>query len=252
MLHDMSIKKTSIVLIIGMFLLLMSACSTEESSQANTLTFISRTSINVPEASGLAVYNSEMYLTVSDSVSKVYLIDLEGHLIRSLPFSGKNLEGVAYDRQNAVIYVVEEKDNTIVKLDTLGLELARFNVPLENDNPRHGLEGITFNPENGHLFVISEKDPSLLFEIQTDGTILKTHELDFAKDYSSVYFDPQEKQLWILSDDSRTLTKTTLSGEPLITYNTGIDKGEGVIVDPENSRVYIITDTSSSFYTLSF
>jgi len=74
----------------------------------------------------------------------------------------------------------------------------------------------------------------------------------FVDHYSSVYFDHETNLLWILSDDSKTLTQTTLQGIPIITYNTGVKKGEGVIVDSKNSTVYIITDSNSSLYTLSF
>ena len=240
----------------ALFLLILiisfSGCDKNESVTAHHLNFISRVPVNVPEASGLAVFNSEMYLTVSDSLSKVYLIGLDGKLIRSLSFTGENLEGVTYDPALAIIFVVEEKDNSIIKLDTSGAELGRMFIPLENKDPKHGLEGITFNPNTGSLYVVSEMDPAYLFEIATDGTILAKHELSFAEDYSSVFYEPIENALWILSEDSQSLTKTTFEGNPLTTYQTGIQNGEGVIVDIKGSRVYIITDSSSSFCTLSF
>lgn len=233
-------------------LALLPACKDEPEPPLKHLSFISRVQLNVHEASGLAVFSQEMFLTVSDSVSKIYLVDLNGKVVATLGFSGKNLEGVAYDPAGPFIYVVEENDNQVVRMDTAGKELGRFHVPLDNADPRHGLEGITHNPKNGRLYVVSEKDPALLFELSATGELIDTHPLDFAKDYSSVFYDAHEDVLWILSDDSGTLTKTTLKGEALATYLTGVEKGEGVIVDSKASRVYIVTDTDSSLFTLGF
>ncbi len=227
-------------------------CKDDSPEPVKHLSYISRVPLDVHEASGLAAYGEDMFLTVSDSVSKIYLMNTAGDVISTLGFSGKNLEGVAYDPAGPFIYVVEENDNQVVKMDTAGQELGRFSVPLENADPRHGLEGITHNPLNGRLYVISEKNPALLFVLTGTGELISTHPLDFAKDYSSVFFDPNENTLWILSDDSGTLTRTTLEGEALLTYHTGVEKGEGVIVDSKASRVYIVTDTDSSFFTLGF
>ena len=105
---------------------------------------------------------------------------------------------------------------------------------------------------NDRLYVISEKNPALLFQLSSSGELISTHPLNFASDYSSVFFDINENALWILSDDSGTLTKTSLEGKALLTYHTGVEKGEGVIVDSKAGRVYIVTDTDSSFFTLSF
>lgn len=248
----MKLNFRHIVFFALLFWAFLSACKKEEKTATPYLNFISYTPLTIPEASGLAVFSSEYYLTVSDSISKVYLMDLEGNIVRSLSFSGKNLEGVTYDPDGPIIYVVEEKNNEVVSLDTSGQEINRFTIPLDNIDPRHGLEGITINPNNGHLYVISEKDPAILFEMDKQGSILSEHELNFAKDYSSVFYELSENVLWILSDDSETLTKTTLDGQPLLTYNTGIKKAEGVIVSTITSRVYLVTDASSFFWVMSF
>ena len=236
----------------GLLVFLVFSCKKEEAEKSNNLSFVSLKPVAVLEASGLANYKNGQIITVSDSLSVVYILSSGGEVLKTLNYIGKNLEGVAYDPSAECIYVVEEKNSEVVMLDTNGLEIDRFVVPLDNQDPKHGLEGISFNSNNNHLYVISEKFPSLLFELERDGTLIDSYEMNFAEDYSSVYFDPESDLLWILSDDSKTLTQTTLQGIPIITYNTGVKKGEGVIVDSKNSTVYIITDSDSALYTLSF
>lgn len=236
--------------LLGLFLL-FSGCSKEEAGQNNNLSFISLNPVAVPEASGLSEYSHGRYLTVSDSLSKVFVLSNTGTVLKSLEYTGNNLEGVTYDPFSGSIYVVEEKYGEVVKLDSTGMELDRFFIPVGNLDPRHGLEGICFNTANRHLYVISEMNPSVLFELDSSGIVIQSFELSFARDYSSICYEPQEGMLWILSEDSRTLTKTTLQGIAVITYNTGVKKGEGVVVDIKRSRVYIITDSTSTFFILS-
>lgn len=245
---SLMIKK--IIHILGLFglLLFLFACEKEEGVKTANLSFIDLSPIAVPEASGLADYSQGRYLTVSDSLSKVYVLSHDGKIIKTLSYTGNNLEGVTYNPEEDCIYVVEEKYGEIVKIDTNGQELDRFEVPIQNLDPRHGLEGISYNTANGHLYVVSEKDPSLLIELETDGSFIQSFDLNFAQDYSSVYYESQEGMLWILSEDSKTLTKTTLDGTPVITYNTGLNKGEGVVVDLKRALVFVITDTTSFFY----
>lgn len=235
-----------------MLLFVLFSCKKEDPANENKLTLITQWPINIPETSGLSNFHDGTFLTISDSLSKVYQINSSGKILKSLEYEGKNTEGIAYDPVAREIFVVEEKTNEVVQLDTNGLEVNRFSVPLNNQLEKHGLEGISYNPSNDHLYVVSEKLPSILFEIAKDGTVIESHELNFATDYSSVFYDPNQNLLWILSDESETLTQATLQGSPIKTYNTGVKKGEGVVVDSKNSRIYIVTDSNSSIYTFSF
>lgn len=230
----------------------LTSCNKENSSAKNELNLISQWPVSIPETSGLASFHFDNFLTVSDSLSIIYLINREGETVRTLDYNGDNTEGVAYNPDAYELFVVEENTNEVVQLDTNGTEINRFAVELDNKVKRHGLEGITYNPSNDHLYVISEKLPSLLFEMTKDGTILNTNEINFAEDFSSVYYDSHLDMLWILSDDSKTLTRCNLDGKQDKTWETGVKKGEGVVVDSEGDRVYIISDGDSKLYIFSF
>ncbi len=209
--------------------------------------------LNIPETSGLSYYKFEnTLLTVSDHSDRVYIITFDGEVLDSLIYEGKNLEGVVWDAQHSHIYVVEEHTNEVVQLDTIGNELTRFAIELNNSDPKHGLEGISINPQTGHLFVVSEKSPSILFELKTDGEIVNQNYLDFMEDYSSVFYEETEDKLWILSDQSSLLVKCDLSGNPLEYFNTGVKDAEGNVIDKATSTARVVTDASNALFTFSF
>ncbi|MCD4698281.1 MAG: SdiA-regulated domain-containing protein [Bacteroidales bacterium] len=244
-----SIYKIAILIFLPV---LFQTCKKDEPSSNLSLNLISQSQVPVFEASGLSVYKPGQLLTVSDSLNEVYVINLTGQILKTLNYKGDNLEGVAYFSANSDIFIVEENLGEIVHLDSSGLEKNRFAINLDNQFEKHGLEGITYNPDNGHLYAISEKWPSLLFELTLNGELTGTYELDFAQDYSSVFYEPVNKVLWILSDESKTLTKCTLKGKPLLTYDTGIKKGEGVVVDQTEHLIYLVTDNESILYVFSY
>lgn len=248
----LNISRTYILLLCLVSLVLHS-CNKEDSSSEDDLKLISQWPVSIPETSGLASYHFDYFLTVSDSLSTVYLINRNGETVKTLNYIGENTEGIAYNLEGTEIFIVEENTNEVVQLDTNGQIVNRFAVELDNKIERHGLEGISYNPNNEHLYVISEKLPSLLFELTKNGTVLNTHEIKFAEDFSSVYYDSNLNKLWILSDDSKTLTRCNLQGNWEQTWNTGIKKGEGVVVDSNEERIYIISDgDDNQLYIFSF
>jgi uncharacterized protein YjiK len=84
------------------------------------------------------------------------------------------------------------------------------------------------------------------------GDVVDSHELVFAKDYSAVYCDPLDGSLWILSDESQILAKCDLSGNPIIQYRTGFTKCEGLVVDSQHARVYVINDQINALFVFSY
>jgi len=236
-----------------LLIVMLSSCKENNNDEYPLLKLVSQFPVNIPELSGLSPYkNGNEFLTVSDTLSKVYIISATGDVIRTLNYDGNDLEGVTFTPANSTIFVVEEKKKEIVKLDTNGYEILRFPVDLSNVYEKHGPEGITYNPANEHLYVVTEKLPSLLIELTLSGEVVNTRELTFAKDYSAVYYDHFDGSLWILSDESEIVAKCDLSGTPVKQYRTGIEKCEGLVVDSRNARIYITTDQISALFVFSF
>jgi uncharacterized protein YjiK len=237
------------LIIVPVLLFFCAGCMKSDNPGGGNLILVAFYPFTIPETSGLTYYDSDnRLLTVSDLTGRVYVISTAGEVLDSLAYQGKDPEGIAYDRMTSRIFIVEEKSNEVVVLDTLGNEINRFEVELSNLIPRHGLEGITVNTETGNLLLVSEKFPGLLIEVTMSGEEVRRHDLNFAKDYSSVFFHPSDKSLWILSDESQSLTLCTLNGERIKTWQTGIKKGEGVVIDSKMELIYIVTDNDSGLY----
>lgn len=241
-------------ILLNAFLLafLLISCKKDSPPENPFLNLVSQYPINISGLSGLSPYMNGEFLAVDDKICKVHIISNTGDVIRTLNYTGDDLEGITYIPNDSTIYVVEEKKKEIVKLDTNGNEIFRFSVILNNSDEKHGLEGISFNPANEHLYVVSEQSPSLLMEMTLSGEVIETHELTFAEDYSSVYFDPLDSSLWILSDKSKIVAKCDLTGNPVKQYNTGSEKFEGLIVDSKNARIYITNDQINTLYVFSY
>jgi uncharacterized protein YjiK len=232
------------------FLLL--SCSEKNNDEYLHLKLISQYPVDIPGISDLSsCKNENEFLAVSDTIGKVYVISTTGDVIRTLSYTGEDLEGVTYVSTDSTIFVLEEKKKDVVKLDDNGNEILSFPVVVNNIFKKHGPEGITFNPVNEHLYIVNEKFPSLLIEMTLSGEVVDSSELTFAMDYSAVYFDPLDNSLWILSEESELLAKCDLSGIPVEIYRTGVIKGEGLIVDSGNSRIYIMSEHTNLLYLFS-
>ena len=240
--------------ILTLIVLFFTICKKQNNSDVpDKLSLIVSYQINIPEPSELSRFNQEdKFITISDNQNKVYIISNTGDVLRILDYTGDDLEGVAFDTLTSSIFVGEEKKKEIVQLDTNGFELNRFPIDINNSEKKHGPEGITYNPDNNHIYVVNEKLPAVLIEMTLAGEIVCKNKLSFAKDYSSIFYDHKDSTLWILSDESKTITKCDLFGNTIKTWSTGIDKGEGLIVDSKNSKIYIVSDKDSHLYIFSF
>lgn len=243
----------NISFLIFFFTFILLSCGKQNKDEGLPLHLVSQYPVDISGISDLSLYKNENeFLTVNDTLCKVYVISVEGDIIRTLNYNGHDLEGVTYVPNDSSIFVVEEKKKEIVKLDTNGNEIMRFPVEVNNLFVKHGPEGITYNPANDHLYLVNEKYPSLLIEMTRSGEIVDSSELTFAKDYSAVFYDPLDSSLWVLSEESQILAKCDLSGNPFKQYITGVAKGEGLVVDSGHSRIYITSEETKSLYVFSY
>ena len=172
-------------------------------------------SIDVEEPSGLDLSLDNLSLwTVSDKRRKMYQLDLTGQILREVSIPGVDLEGITIDSNEETIWVVQESLGEILQVDTLGNELQRILIPAVRDGAG-GLEGITINPTNNHLFMLKEKDPSVLIELNTEFETILFKRISTADDYSGMDYNEAENELWIVSDQERTVYRYDLGGSIL-------------------------------------
>ncbi len=242
---------------IGLSLVLILACSDETPTVTDPppqveprLELISTANIQVDEPSGLcfSIDNKSLW-TVSDRTRKVYKVDFNGNVLETLAYTGNDLEGIAVDPGDSTIWVAEENLSQIVQLDTLGNELQRIDVTGAAGNS--GLEGITINTANGHFFLLKEKNPGVLIELDHEFNLLTYKRITFAFDFSGIYYESQNQHLWIVSDQNEKVYKCDLTGSVLTEYPIDVDKAEGIAVDFDNARVYVVSDSYEKLYLFS-
>ena len=230
------------------------------------------------EPSGLVlVPNGEQLVAVSDNTHQLYWLTPKGAVLGTLPYPGEldDLEGIAL-RPDGMFLVVEEARRRIVVLDSGGArtlsthplsEMAGYRdlAPRLARNPNNkGLEGITVDPQTGRVLVVFERTPRLLVEISADlSRIVQTWELpanagfvsdnaaEAELDISGLAWDSRSGKVWMVSDEGRSLYLYNLEAQQAehwpLAYIRQDDRktvkhAEGVALDPQAGRLFIVTD----------
>ncbi len=200
---------------------------------------------HVAEPSGIVYHHkNNSFLVVSDSHPEIFEIDFQGHLLRSITTGSTDLEGISLSSGNDTIYIVEERVKTVVAYRADGTKISSFIADIASLS-NNGLEGITVGT-NGNLYVLNEKLPGLLLEFTPGGTEVKRAPLTFATDYSGIFYDKSENCLWIISDESRSVTKTDLNGDLISQWSVPFQKGEGISI--VRDTMYIVNDADATMY----
>jgi uncharacterized protein YjiK len=203
--------------------------------------------LNVPEPSGLDLtFNKDGFWTVSDENSTVYRLDKEGNILRSFKVKGVDLEGITVVNEKTIA-VLLERTREVVLTDTLGKEMKRKKLDLKGDL-NSGPEGITYDAVNEKFYIVNEKSPGMLIELDKNLNEFSRTELKLAKDYSGIFYEKNNNVLWILSDESKKILITDKSGNLIEQYNTTIDQAEGITLDYENDRLFMVSDRKEELY----
>jgi len=203
--------------------------------------------IPVEQPSGLDLtFMQDGFWTVSDENSTVYKLDKWGRKVKSFKISGNDLEGITVldERRLAVVL---ERSREVVIIDTSGKELLRRTVKITGEE-NSGLEGITYDRMGKKFFILNEKNPCLLIVLDKNLNQLKQDTLSFIKDASGIFFDADNKFLWILSDESKLVCKCDLSGNLLQEYRISIAQPEGITLDEPGNNLFIVSDRNNALY----
>lgn len=230
-------------------------------------------------ADGTALY------TVSDDTRTIFCMDLKGEVLAdaSFPLNANDLEGIALSADGKRLLAVHEETNAVISIDLASRRELRRQPLAGMDNyagiARHfparpdnkGLEGITVNTRNQRVFVVKEGSPGLLIELDPScRTILSsrllTAENGFSHpkleqrklDFSGLSYDSQRDTIWIASDKGRCLfhydwtRDRVLQRLDLLLDDGGetrrVRKAEGIAVDPQRGRVYVVSDRDAELY----
>lgn len=156
-------------------------------------------------------------------------------LVKITPIKVSEPSGLTLSFDGKYFWCVGDNDSKVFKLDLKG----RLN---------EGLEGICYDSRTKNFYFLNEKRPGLL--IKTDSTFeeIFRKELTFAKDYSDIFFSNGDNTLWILSDESQKIIQTDLSGNKILEYGINVKQPEGLVVDYELKKIFIVSDKKEELY----
>lgn len=225
-------------------------------------------------ASGIT-YNpdTDTLFAISNNPPYIVEMDKQGRELRKILLDGfQDTEDLTYLGQGRYA-IVEERLRTIaiVNIGQQTVSVSRadsrsFSLPDVSNDDNKGFEGIAFDPVAHSLYVVNEAEPRQLFRIDgfADGKSdhysvtqpwdLETNHLD-KLDFSALHFDPRTGHLLMLSDESRTLTETTLGGQlvsrlTMSIFRSGfshnIRQAEGVAMD-RDGRLYILSEPNQLY-----
>ncbi len=238
------------------------------------------------EPSGLALRpGDDGFWTVSDDTKKIFKLDSEGNVDKDESFEipVKGLEGITLDSTGEFLLTVKEESNEIIKIEIAEREVVAAR-PLsgmagydtiapffDGEGETKGLEGITWNGHSDTVFVVKEGLPGLLVEVSSDLQTIKGHrqlnedngfrdtnlssdEIDF----SGLCYDATRSAFWIVSDKAKRVylydwtANRVIQSAPLGYGDDGdykeVEKGEGIAVDPEAKRLYVVSDEEGRIY----
>ena len=216
----------------------------KEATNSSQLELLNSYSIDVPEPSGLAISGNVLY-TVSDNTNNVYKLNTSGLVLQTIEFDGNDLEGVS-NYTNGKLLLAEERTKKIIELTITTGDYLSHQMNYDNDEPNAGIEGIAYNSNQQIIYFLNEKSPDKLFKLNSSFSIIESYDLNFANDYSGIYYDSSTNLLWIVSDESQTINKCTLEGEQLDSYSINVNKPEGIVVT--NDKIYIVSDSQERLY----
>ncbi|MEJ2055845.1 MAG: SdiA-regulated domain-containing protein [Calditrichaceae bacterium] len=236
-------------ILFSMIFCLLSACSDQNSSEIEKSLILEAVfDIEVSQPSGLTFgKNYQSLWTVSDLPDgNIYKIDFEGNIISKLKFKGEDLEGITYDQENDVLWVVDEQTGEIIKISPDSPEIKRISNPAFAPS-NHGLEGISLENQN-RLWVANEKLPRKLCVVNAGFSIEEQYEPDLAEDYSGLCVNPADGTLWIVSDESQLLIKWSPYQNNVEKYTIPIQKAEGIAINHQSGQIFIVSDDEEKLY----
>ena len=201
------------------------------------------------EPSGLSYSaDGKDFYTVSDR-GELYKINTSGDILKTLPYTDDDFEGVTVNPSTSNIYVVKERTGELVELNSKGNVISTANIIGESGN--NGLEGLTYDPKRDRFYMLKEKNKGLLITFSFKDGVISKKQLSFATDYSGLFYNQATDNLWILSQESRTITKCTVFGKKISDLKLPIYSMEGIVVSDDETEAYVVSDKDNEMYKIS-
>lgn len=235
-----------VIAFLGIVILASCSDNNENISDKDVLELEASYKINVLEPSGLDV-NSEgnALYTVSDHTGHVYKLSTTGNVTQVFNDVGNDLEGVSSFTENRLL-LAEERTKEIIVYDLATGASSKNRINYKNNDENSGIEGVTYNSTDGTIFILNEKNPGKLIRLRPDFSIIAEYELEFASDYSGIFYDRYSNSLWIVSDQNKTINQCTLVGKLVKAYSISVTQAEGIAI--ANNKIFVVSDAEAKLY----
>jgi uncharacterized protein YjiK len=211
------------------------------------ITLITEIRLPFSEPSGIAWSEHLQKLwVVSGGDQHIYMLDADGNVEKRLRFTGTDLEGITFDAIDSTLWIIDEATKEITHLDLDGNVLYQKRLNYSSHRNK-GPEGIAIGKDH-RLYVLNERNPSVLFELDSNCSIARSYQLDFAKDYSDVVYDDSSNSFFILSDESKAFFKWDPMRGVTATYALPHRSNEGIAYDRKRGVFYIVNDKKARMY----
>ncbi len=213
----------------------------------------SKTTLNVSEPSALSFsLDKKNFYTVSDSDGTIYKLDLNGKTVQTIRTNNDDLEGIVVHSDLGSFCIVQERMRSIVCYNELGKVSKSKSINFPGSS-NAGFEGITYNARTKRFYIVNEKSPAAILELDSDFNLLKTIQVSNALDLSDITYDEKLDQFFVLSHESKKILimdhAFRIVGELKIPEAI---QAEGIAIDSENKKIYIVSDKDSAFITYQY
>jgi uncharacterized protein YjiK len=230
------------ILVISIFLF---QCQKRETEFPNQLELLGSYDLTIPEPSGLAIDPTGNLYVVSDQTNQIYQISTTGITLQTFGFTGNDLEGITYFNADKFL-VAEERTKNLILYNPSDNSAISHLMSYENTDSNSGIEGVAYNPNTQTSYFVNEKNPEKLFKADSNFNISGIYDLNFANDYSDLYFENTTNILWILSDESQTVNSCSTEGVLTESFSINVDQPEGIVVTSD--KIYIVSDSQEKLY----
>lgn len=229
------------------FFISLAFCQTPPKKEE--LKFIKAIQLNIPEISGLTWAHGNLF-TISDDLKSVFEISLEGQLLDEYSIGNSGFEGITYNSEKDVFYLVNEDKRKLYEFSLSEGLLSTVKIKgAQNRGKNKGLEGVCYNTNDKRLYLVNEAGPKQILQLSPKNKkISKKIDLKFGDDISGVCYDKKRNVFWVLSDESQAVYKISLDGKQLKKYKLPIEKPEGLVLGPNCETLYIVSDTTAELF----
>ena len=242
------LKKYFFVVLLGSLVALSCNDNDDDNDRdkKDDLELLSTFDVAVAEPSGLAINNAGTVLyTVSDHTAKVYKLSVKGEITKIYNYEGDDLEGVSGFKTGKLL-LAEERTKELVEFNMATGIFLKHRINYQNKDSNSGIEGVAYAENLNAIFILNEKNPGKLIRLRSDFTVSVEYDLNFASDYSGIFYENGSKELWIVSDQSKTINRCTLKGDLIDSYSIKVTQAEGIAITSD--KIYVISDAEEKMY----